>query len=208
MLTALLIANVRSASNHDCEIHRRVSGMNYSLRTATVSDAPALDGLIARSIRELGSKDYTADQIEAALKGAFGLDSTLIRDETYYVVLAGSDDIVGCGGWSRRRTLFGNDSNSDRDDAWLDPQTDRAKIRAFFIDPAHSRRGLGRMLLQQCESSAQRAGFRRFELMATIPGRRLYEACGYVAGPAIEHPLPGGQRITFVPMTKDPNTAV
>jgi GNAT superfamily N-acetyltransferase len=179
--------------------------MNYRLRTATVADAPALVGLIARSIRELGSKDYTAEQIEAALKGAFGLDNTLIRDETYYVISAGSDDIVGCGGWSRRRTLFGSDSNSGRNDAWLDPQTDRAKIRAFFIDPPHARRGLGRMLLQHCEAAARRAGFRGFELMATIPGRRLYEACGYVAGPSIEHPLPGGQRITFVPMTKDPN---
>jgi GNAT superfamily N-acetyltransferase len=182
--------------------------MNYSLRTATVSDAPALDGLIARSSRELGSKDYTAHQIEAALKGAFGVDSTLIRDETYYVVLTDSGEIVGCGGWSRRRTLFGSDSNSGRDDAWLDPQSDRAKIRAFFIDPPHARRGLGRMLLQHCEAAARRAGFRGFELMATIPGRRLYEACGYVAGAAIEHLLPGGQRITFVPMAKDSNSAV
>ena len=177
--------------------------MNYRLRTATLADAPVLQALIARSIRALGLTDYTAEQIEAALTGAFGLDTSLIGDQTYYVVTSNTGEIVGCGGWSRRRTLFGSDSRRDRDDAWLDPGSDCAKIRAFFIDPGHVRRGLGRMLLEHCEAEARRAGFLRFELMATLPGKRLYEACGYVAGSLTQYPLPDGQNITFAPMRKD-----
>jgi GNAT superfamily N-acetyltransferase len=180
--------------------------MSYRVRTATPADEPVLRELMARSIRELGAGDYTPNQIEAALKGAFGVDTALIRDETYFVIATstdtGVDEIVGCGGWSKRRTLFGSDSRGGRDDSFLDPQRDLAKIRAFFIDPAHARRGLGRMLLEHCESRAAQAGFRGFELMATLPGKRLYERYGYAPSQPIEHPLPGGLAITFVPMTK------
>lgn len=176
--------------------------MDYRLRIATAADEPFLHGLIARSIRELGANDYEPAVIEAALLGAFGLDTQLIRDQTYFVIETGADEIVGCGGWSRRKTLFGSDTREVRDDSWLDPATDAARIRAFFIDSRHARRGLGRMLLDRCESEAVRAGFTEFGLMATLPGKRLYEACGYVSGESIEHPLPGGLQITFVPMTK------
>lgn len=176
--------------------------MDYLLRTATLADEPALHELIARSIRELGSNDYTPEQIEAALTEAFGLDTSLIRDQTYFVAITGTGQIAGCGGWSRRRTLFGSDARGDRDDAWLDPQSDPAKIRAFFIDPNHARRGLGRRILEHCEAEAVRAGFSGFEMMATLPGKRLYENCGYAPGIPIQHPLPGGLHITFVPMSK------
>jgi GNAT superfamily N-acetyltransferase len=176
--------------------------VSYHLRNATHADEPALRELIARSIRELGSADYTPEQIEAALTGAFGVDTSLIRDQTYFVAVTAAGDIVGCGGWSRRRTLFGSDARSDRDDAWLDPRSDLAKIRAFFIDPAHARRGLGRLLLEHCEARAVQAGFSGFELMATLPGKRLYEKCGYTPGTPIQHPLHGGLHITFVPMTR------
>ena len=178
--------------------------VTYRLRTATLPDVPLLRALIARSIRTLGSRDYTAEQIEAALLGAFGLDTSLIHDETYFVALSPSGEIVGCGGWSKRKTLFGSDTRAGRDDACLDPSSESAKIRAFFVDPDHARRGIGRAILEESEAQAIRAGFKSFELMATFPGRRLYEKFGYVPGTPIEHPLPGGFKIAFVPMTKKP----
>jgi GNAT superfamily N-acetyltransferase len=176
--------------------------LDYQLRLATLEDEPALRELIARSIRDLGAGDYTPAQIEAALLGAFGVDTALIRDQTYFAVIDDADEIVGCGGWSRRRTLFGSDTRASRDDSWLDPTSDAARIRAFFIDSRHARRGLGRLLLERCEAEAMRAGFSEFALMATLPGKRLYENSGYIAEAPIEHPLPGGLHITFVPMKK------
>jgi len=175
---------------------------NYQLRVARLQDEPVLRELIARSIRGLGSGDYSPEQIESALRGAFGVDTQLIRDGTYFVVVKTSDDIVACGGWSRRRTLFGSDARAERDEAWLDPRTDAAKIRAFFVDPVHARRGLGRRILERSEAEAARAGFSRLELMATLPGVRLYEKCGYLAGATLVHQLPDGLSILFVPMTK------
>lgn len=175
---------------------------SYRLRPAKLDDEPVLRALIARSIRGLGAGDYSPAQIEAALQGAFGVDTTLIRDGTYFVIVTGAAEIVACGGWSRRRTLFGNDTRSGRDDAWLDPRTEAARIRAFFVDPAHARRGLGREILERSESEARKAGFSVFELMATLPGLRFYEKCGYVAGQDILHPPAGGLTIRFVPMSK------
>lgn len=174
----------------------------YRLRKATSADEPVLRDLIARSIRALGANDYSREQIEGALEGAFGVDTTLIRDQTYFVAVDGAEQIVGCGGWSKRRTLFGGDARSERDDSWLDPRVDAAKIRAFFVDPAHARRGIGRALLRRCESEAALAGFTRFELMATLPGVRLYAQCGYIARDPIHHPVAADISITFVPMTK------
>ncbi|WP_129779142.1 GNAT family N-acetyltransferase [Peristeroidobacter soli] len=176
--------------------------MDYRLRPATLADEPILRDLIARSIRELGADDYTPAQIEAALLGAFGVDTALIRDQTYFVIESEAGEIVGCGGWSKRKTLFGSDTRESRDDSYLDPAVDAARVRAFFIDSRHARRGLGRMLLDRCETEAAHAGFTEFALMATLPGKRLYEVCGYVGDQPLEHPLPGGLSITFVPMTK------
>ncbi len=176
--------------------------MDYELRKATLDDQPYLRQLIARSIRALGAGDYSQEQIEAALQGAFGVDSGLIRDGTYFVAVTDTGEIVACGGWSRRRTLFGSDERADRDESNLDPRTDAAKIRAFFVDPAHARRGLGRALLERSETEAIAAGFTVFELMATLPGVRLYEKFGYEAGEAVAYPLPGGLTIRFVPMRK------
>lgn len=174
----------------------------YRLRCATLAEEPELRALIARSIRALGASDYTPAQIEAALQGAFGVDTALIRDGTYFAAVDAAQRILGCGGWSRRRTLFGGDARAERDDSWLDPRTDAAKIRAFFVDPEHARRGIGRALLERCEAEARNAGFSRCELMATLPGLRLYGRYGYVPGAAIEYPLAEGLTITFVPMGK------
>ena len=176
--------------------------MSYRLRKAALADQPVLNELIARSIRELGAGDYSREQIDAALRGAFGVDTALIRDGTYFVAVTETETVVACGGWSRRRTLFGSDARTDRDENLLDPRADAARIRAFFVDPAHARRGLGRALLERCEAEAMQAGFRVLELMATLPGVRLYEKFGYQAGKDVTYPLPDGLTIRFVPMTK------
>ena len=175
--------------------------MSYRLRNATAEDQSTLADLIARSARELSADDYSQQQIEEALCGAFGVDTQLIRDGTYFVVET-EGQIVGCGGWSLRRTLFGGDTHAQRDAAELDPHQDAAKIRAFFVDPAHARKGIGKAILEHCEAEARSRGFSRFELMATLPGVRLYQAYGYVPGPPFQHPLGSGLTIEFVPMSK------
>jgi len=167
-----------------------------------MADLPALGPLIAASARELSRGDYTPEQIEGALRGAFGTDTQLIRDGTYFVIEV-DGVMAGCGGWSRRRTLFGSDARPDRDPAELDPAKDAAKIRAFFIHPNFARRGLGTLILEHCENDAMAHGFNRFELMGTLPGVRLYASRGYQAGDRIEWPLGDGLFIPFVPMTKN-----
>jgi GNAT superfamily N-acetyltransferase len=176
--------------------------MSYQLRIARLDDEAALRELIARSIRRLGAGDYSPAQIEAALTGAFGVDTSLIRDGTYFVIESAAGQLVACGGWSRRRTLFGSDTRADRDESRLDPRTEAARIRAFFVDPEHARRGLGRAILERSESEARSEGFTRLELMATLPGVRLYQQYGYLPGETIEHPLGSGLTIRFVPMSK------
>lgn len=179
-----------------------MTGADFRLRRATFADLPALGPLIAASARALSKGDYAPEQIEGALRGAFGTDTQLIRDGSYFVIEAG-DRLAGCGGWSRRRTLFGSDARADRDATELDPAADAAKIRAFFIHPDFARRGLGTLLLDRCEQAAMAHGFRRFELMATLPGVRLYAVRGYQAGERIEWPMGDGVAIPFVPMSKD-----
>ena len=175
---------------------------NLLLRQATLGDLSKLEALIAVSARTLGAADYSAAQIEGALSGAFGVDTMLIRDGTYLVITDARGEIVACGGWSRRRTLFGSDARAERDESWLNPRTDAAKIRAFFVDPAYARQGLGRAILERSESEARQAGFSSLTLMATLSGIPFYERQGYVAGPAVNYPLPGGLEIRFVPMSK------
>ena len=133
--------------------------------------------MIERSVRELQRQDYTELQIEGALETIFGVDTTLIDDGTYLVVESDSE-IVACGGWSKRRTLFGGDRWTRREDDLLDPAVDAAKIRAFFVHPAWARRGVGTLLLESCENAARAAGFRRFEMGATLTGVHLYQRRG------------------------------
>jgi GNAT superfamily N-acetyltransferase len=172
-----------------------------NLRAATLEDREVLRELIDRSARELSKGDYRAEQVEGALQGAFGVDSQLIRDGTFFVVEEGPV-IVGCGGWSYRRTLFGGDQRAERDSALLDPRTDPAKIRAFFVDPAYARKGIGTMLLDKCESEARRRGFSRVELMSTLPVVRLYSARGYSGVEQVQYEVAPGVVIEFVPMSK------
>lgn len=173
----------------------------FSLRVATLDDCAAIERLIAKSIRALGAGDYTSEQIEQALKGAFGLDTQLIKDQTYFIAEV-DGRIAGCGGWSKRKTLFGSDARNGRDAGVLEPGKDAAKIRAFFVDPEFARRGIGAALLKRCEDEASKAGYNGYEMMATLPGVRLYSMFGYVASPSIQHPLTDGLTIEFVPMHK------
>jgi GNAT superfamily N-acetyltransferase len=174
----------------------------FTLRLARLDEIPALEHLIAASARGLSREDYSDTQIEAAIGSALGVDSELIRDGTYFAVDAGAE-LVACGGWSRRKTLFGGDKQAGRQSERLDPARDAARIRAFFVLPAWARRGIGRALLDRCEAAARAEGFRRAELMATLPGHKLYRAYGYEGDARIVHMLPGDIAIEFIPMGKD-----
>jgi N-acetylglutamate synthase-like GNAT family acetyltransferase len=147
--------------------------MSFSLRKATLQDIPVLERLIAESGRGLSREDYTDEQIEAALRGAWGVDTELIRDGTYYVAEA-ANELVACGGWSYRKTLFGGDKQAERQSEILDPQRDAARIRAFFVRPDWARKGIAKAILQKCEEEARAHGFQRVELIATLPGHRFY----------------------------------
>ena len=175
--------------------------MTYRIRPAGLQDRPALQQLIAASARVLSAGDYLPEQVEAALRGTFGVDSQLILDGTYLLVES-HDGIAGCGGWSYRRTLFGGDSGVGRDASELDPRTDPARIRAFFVHPAHARKGVATLLLEHCEQAARARGFRRVELMATLPGVRLYAARGYRGESQVSYEVSAGVAIEFVPMSK------
>jgi len=176
-----------------------------TLRAATLADLPALHTLIEASVRELSRGFYTEVEVESGLRHVFGPDTALIGDGTYFVIEI-DGTIAAAGGWSRRRTLYGGDqAKSGRDDA-LDPATEAARIRAFFVDPRFARRGLGRRLLEHCAGEAEREGFRTLELMATLPGVPLYTALGF--GPLEEAApvLPDGVALPMVRMARPVRT--
>jgi GNAT superfamily N-acetyltransferase len=175
--------------------------VNLLLRPATLDDRPALEELIAQSARGLSRGDYTDGQVEAALGDAFGVDSELIRDGTYFVAEV-DGQMVGCGGWSRRATLYGSDARAGRQSTLLDPARDAARIRAFFVHPDWARRGIGRAILDRSESEARAHGFRSAELLSTLPGEPFYRSLGYGGDERVAHELRGGQTIDFIPMRK------
>jgi N-acetylglutamate synthase-like GNAT family acetyltransferase len=174
---------------------------NIQLRLALPEDIPVLRELIDASVRGLQSQDYTPAQIDGALETVFGVDSQLIADGTY-IVAESESKIVGCGGWSKRKTLFGSDHWSGREDALLDPDCDAAKIRAFFIHPEWARRGVGGMILKECEDAARAAGFKRYEMGATLTGAKLFAVKGYVAVKPISIPLTNGEVLPVIHMEK------
>ena len=176
--------------------------MDYIIRRADLDDREAIELLIAESARGLSREDYSEQQIESAIRTVFGVDTDLIVDGTYFVAVM-SGMLVGCGGWSKRRTLFGGDRFASRDSGELDPKVEAAKIRAFFVHPEYSRKGIGRALLSLCENEARANGFRSIELMATLPGLKLYRACGYEDGERVEYEMGGGASIELVPMRKE-----
>ncbi|MFZ0819888.1 MAG: GNAT family N-acetyltransferase [Candidatus Acidiferrales bacterium] len=178
------------------------------IRKAVDGDIPALHTLIEASVRGLMAAPHTPAQIEGALGTLLGLDTQLIADGTYFVADVSSerkDDrqlIVACGGWSKRKTLYGSDHREGRENALLVPPQDAAKIRAFFVHPDWTRRGIGTQILEACESAARDAGFTRFEMGATLTGVPLYEVRGYVTVERIEVPLHNGASLPIVRMVK------
>src|ERR1700726_3036892 len=180
------------------------------IRTALLADLPALRALIDASVRRLQAQDYTPAQIEGALTTVFGVDTQLIADGTYLVAevepesdsLPASPIVVGCGGWSKRKTLYGADQWTNRHDDLLDPRRDAARIRAFFIHPDWARRGVGSLLLAACENAARGAGFTRFEMGATLTGAKLFGTKGYRPVENVSIPLINGASLPIVHMRK------
>ena len=172
------------------------------LRLATPDDIPGLRALIEQSVRALSVGYYSVSQVESALRYVFGPDTLLIADRTYYVIESEAGVLVAAGGWSRRRTLYGGDQMKGAEDPLLDPATEAARIRAFFVHPAWARRGLGRRLFERCAADAARAGFRSMELMATLPGEPLYRALGFAPLERTTAPLPGGETLPVVRMAR------
>ena len=186
--------------------------MNIAIRPAVPADVPALRALIDVSVRALQTQDYTPAQIDGALESVFGVDSQLIADGTYFVAEIGAaegrssqesqKEIAGCGGWSKRKTLFGGDQWRGRHDDLLDPARDPAKIRSFFIDPQWARQGIGSMILKACEDAAKAAGFTRCEMAATLTGVKLFQARGYLPLEPVDVPLGDGTSLPVVRMAK------
>ena len=179
--------------------------MLLTVRQAIPGDIPALQELIRVSVLGLQAGDYTPEQLELALDRVFGVDSQLVTDGPYFVAEARVDQdlvLTGCGGWSKRKTLYGSDHCAGREDALLDPAHDAAKIRAFFVHPAWARRGVGSRILEVCEAAAAAEGFRRLEMGATLTGVPLYLARGYVEKEHREVPLVPGLSLPIIHMEK------
>lgn len=176
--------------------------MNIDLRQATTTDIPALEELISASVTALSADYYTSEQIKSALIHVFGVDTQLITDGTYFVAEI-EGQLAGSGGWSKRTTLFGGDrSKADTLDPLLDHNTEAARIRAFYVHPQWSRRGVGSKILTACEDAARAAGFSRIELVATLPGEPLYAARGYEKAEAMQLETPDGESLPAFRMTK------
>jgi GNAT superfamily N-acetyltransferase len=170
-------------------------------RLAREEDIPALVALIPLSVRTLQASYYSPAQIEAALGPVFGVDRQLIRDRTYFV-LEHDAQLVGCGGWSRRKSLYGGDGGRSGEDAELDPRRDPARVRAFFVHPAWARRGIGRSIMTACERAIFEAGFRSVEIVATLAGEPLYACFDYAVVERYELPMAGGLKLPVVRMNR------
>jgi GNAT superfamily N-acetyltransferase len=180
----------------------------FTLRLATEADVPALHALIEASVRGLQAGDYTPAQIEGALGTVLGLDTQLIQDRTYFLAETLGQNtrepkLAACGGWSKRKTLFGADRGPGRAPGLLDPAVDAAKVRAIFVHPDFARRGLGSLILSTVENAARAAGFRHFEMGSTLTGVPLYRLKGYVEVERIAVPLWNGEALPVVKMVKD-----
>jgi GNAT superfamily N-acetyltransferase len=173
-----------------------------SIRLATPQDVPALKELIPVSARALSRGFYTDAETESAIRHVFGPDSRLIADGTYFV--AEEDGVLaGCGGWSRRRTLYGGDQTKSGEEPLLDPAREPAKVRAFFVHPDFARRGVGSRILEACLAAARAAGFRRVELAATLPGVPFYAARGFVERERLSAPTADGRGLPIVRMERE-----
>jgi len=213
-ILTLLLGNLEHLINHKHQLFTYLKLMGvavrtadlyclrgFTLRLATTADVPTLRALIEASVRGLQAADYSPSQIEQSLRSVYGVDTKLIADGTYYAV-EWAGEIVGCGGWSRRKTLYGGDQFHGREDSLLDPAVDAARIRAFFVHPDWTRRGVAAMILEACEKAAFAAGFTRMEMGATLTGVAFYRAKGYAECEAIGVPLVGADPLTVIRMEK------
>ena len=176
--------------------------MSILIRKARTDDAEELAELIAASVRELAKGFYNDEQIEQSIRTVFGVDHQLIEDGTYFVAELGGRT-AGCGGWSKRKTLYGASVYEGRDPELLDPGKESAKIRAFFVHPDMARRGVGSSILEQCETDARSFGFHSAEMMATLPGVPLYEVRGYRKIAPQKIPISDVLEIECIIMRKD-----
>ena len=167
-----------------------------------MEDRERIKQLIADSARHLSREHYNHTQIEAAIATVFGVDTDLIEDGTYFVAEI-SGGLAGCGGWSKRKTLFGGDQYASRDAGYLDPESEPAKMRAFFVHPDFARQGIARAILERCESEARDQGFHALELMATLPGIEFYKTCGFSVTGNFDLDLGNGVMLELVPMRKE-----
>lgn len=175
----------------------------FTLRLATAADIPVLHALIEASVRGLQANDYTPAQIEGALGTVLGVDTQLVADHTYFVAESLHTRLLaGCGGWSKRKTLFGADNGPGREPDLLNPATDAAKVRAIFVHPHFARQGLGSLILATVENAARAAGFRHFEMGSTLTGVPLYRLKGYIEVENIVVPLGNGETLPVVKMVK------
>ncbi len=172
------------------------------IRKATMEEREPIQKLIAESARHLSRAHYNDEQIETAIATVFGVDTDLIEDGTYFVVEI-DGHLAGCGGWSKRKTLYGGDQFTSRDASYLDPALEPAKIRAFFIHPDHARKGIARALLNHCETEARAEGFKALELMSTMPGIEFYKSCGFIETGDFDLQLTEEVKLELVPMRKD-----
>lgn len=175
--------------------------MEIVVRQATLEDIPALRRLIPESARALSAGFYDERQAESAIRYVFGVDTQLIKDGTYFITET-SGQVIGCGGWSRRQTLYGGDQMKAEEDPLLDPTTEPARIRAFFVHPAWARRGVGSRLMEACERAARDANFKMLELVATLPGEPLYRAFGFEVIERFTIDLPDGVALPLARMGK------
>jgi GNAT superfamily N-acetyltransferase len=176
--------------------------MHVTTRPATFNDIPVLQELIAQSVRGLSKGYYTHIQIESAIKYIFGVDTQLLTDGTYYVAEI-NNQLVACGGWSKRETLYGGDQHKAVADPLLNPLTDAARIRAFFVHSDHARQGIGKLMINLCEAEAAKNGFKAVELGATLPGEPLYSAMGYKRLVQIQAAMPDGEYLAVIKMRKE-----
>jgi GNAT superfamily N-acetyltransferase len=177
--------------------------MDIRIRLATIADIPRIEELIRLSVSGLSTDFYTPEQITSGLLHIFGVDTQLIADETYFLAEVG-EKLVGSGGWSKRKTLFGGDqTKADKEDALLDTASEAARVRAFYVDPRWSRRGIATRILAACEDAAQRSGFTKIELAATLPGEPFYSSRGYRKAEAMRLETPSGESLPAFRMTKE-----
>ena len=172
-----------------------------TLRVARLDDADAIDDLMKRSTRDIFPTVYTAEQTASAIRYVAAVDRTLLGDGTYYVIEV-DGELVACGGWSKRAKLYSGSVDAEGADRLLDPATEAAHVRAMFTRSDWTRRGLGRRILESCETAARAAGFRRMTLGATLPGLPLYEAFGFRMTGRDDITMPDGVPLACVWMEK------